>query len=82
MIAFGTAPQMPEPVHHAALINPTPKTPAAPPSVPPLTADQKALLALAQVLDEQKRAEIRLTLAGAIGLGMLGTAAYLMWRRR
>ena len=79
IVGIGTAPQMPEPVRHAALINPAPKTPAAP---PPLTADQKALIALAQVIDKQKKAEIRLTFPGVVGLGMLGATAYLIWRRR
>ena len=73
LVAVGKAPSMPEPVRRG------PSVPAAP---PPLTQDQKALIALSMVLKKQEQAEIHLTVPGVIGIGMLCTTAYLIWRRR
>jgi hypothetical protein len=47
-----------------------------------VTADERAMAALYADLKEKERAQIRLSLAGLAGLGLLGTVAFLIWRRR
>lgn len=51
-------------------------TPPAP------TPEQQQLLAVAKALSAQARGQIRLTFAGAVGLGLLFTTGYLIWRKR
>jgi LPXTG-motif cell wall-anchored protein len=43
---------------------------------------KKALLAIAAELKRQEHAEIRLGIIGLIGLGLIGTAGYFLWRKR
>ena len=43
---------------------------------------EKAVRAIVAELERQERAEVRLSVVGAIGLGLLGYAGYLIWRRR
>lgn len=50
--------------------------------VPPPTPEQEQLLAVAKALTAQARGQIRLTFAGAIGLGLLVTTGYMIWRKR
>jgi hypothetical protein len=47
-----------------------------------LTPEQQQLLAVAQTLQSQERAQIRLSLAGVLGLGLLGAAVYFIRGRR
>lgn len=48
----------------------------------PLTPEQKQLLAVAAALSAQARGQIRLTFSGAVGLGLLVTTGYMIWRKR
>jgi hypothetical protein len=49
---------------------------------PPLTSEQEQLLAVAKALSAQARGQLRLTFAGAVGLGLLFTTGYMIWRKR
>lgn len=46
------------------------------------TEEQKAIRAIVAALQADERAEIRLSLIGVLGLGILGGVGYLWWRRR
>jgi hypothetical protein len=49
---------------------------------PTLTQEQKDFLAVVSALSQQEKAEVRLTSAGVVGLGLLTAAAYLIWSKR
>ncbi len=50
-------------------------------ATPPPTPEQQ-LVAVAKALRAQARGQIRLTFAGAVGLGLLVTTGYMIWRKR
>lgn len=52
------------------------------PASPALTADQAALVEVVRTLKIQANAEVRLSWVGLLGIGLLGTSAWLFWRRR
>lgn len=70
---IGKVPQMPDP---------KPFVPRKPSGPPPLTASQKADIAIKKSVDAQRVAEIGPTLPGVIGVAMLCATAYLIWRRQ
>lgn len=48
----------------------------------PLTQDQQQFMVLVGILKKQRDAEVKLSVVGFLGLGLLGAAAYAIWRRR
>jgi len=54
---------------------------AAQPPQPPLTQDQQQFVLLVDILKKQRDAEVKLSVVGALGIGLLGAAAYLIWRK-
>jgi len=60
-------------------------TPSSGPGPVPPAADagnQAAIEAVAKALSAQARGELRLTFAGAVGLGLLFATGYMIWRKR
>lgn len=47
-----------------------------------LSPEQKAVLAIVAELKRQERAQVRPSVIGVLGLGLLGLVGYLAWRRR
>jgi hypothetical protein len=47
-----------------------------------LTAEQTQLLQVAKILSDQERAQLRIGIAGAVGVVLLCTTGYLIWGRR
>lgn len=51
-------------------------------ATPQLTPEQQQLLQVSQALHSQERAQIRLSLVGLLGIGLLGATYWLVRRHR